>query len=49
MRGSEESECYISPSLSSSTMAMISSKKKWKKRSKKGKRQIGNWKYVRRK
>ncbi len=47
MISSEESECYISPSLSSSTMTIMSSKKRLKKKVKKRKEQIDKLKYVR--
>jgi hypothetical protein len=47
MSSSQESEGYISPSLSSSIMTVISSKKRLKKKIKKRKQLLGNSKYVR--
>lgn len=44
---SEESECYISPSLVSSTMVIIRSKKQLKKTIKKRKQQIDYFHHVR--
>jgi hypothetical protein len=49
MSGSEESDCYISPSLSSSIMTMVTSKKQFKKRIKKKKQYLDVSKNVRRK
>lgn len=49
MSSSEESDCYISPSLTSSTMVMMSSRKQLKKRSKKGRQFVDPSKHVRKK
>lgn len=43
----EESECYISPSLLSSTMTVISSRKQLKKKTKRTNRYIDSTKNVR--